>query len=99
MSGGKAAFFSTVEDSAFQVGALSKAGSASLKTMPKLVAEGRENYLPRVTLVAKRSITALIASDSGGAVGSAPALASASIAALAWPSASAWTWPWPLQYR
>ena len=43
MSGGKAAFFSTVEDSAFYLGALSKGGSASLKTMPKLVAEGREN--------------------------------------------------------
>jgi hypothetical protein len=40
MSGGKAAFFSTVEDSVFHLGALSKGGSASLKTMPKLAAEG-----------------------------------------------------------
>ena len=83
MSGGKAAFFSTVEDNAFYLGALSKGGSASLKTMPKLAAEARENYLSQVTLVAKTSTTAFIASDSGGAVGSAPALVSASIAALA----------------
>jgi len=53
MSGGKAAFFSTVEDSAFRLGALSNGGSASLKTMPKLVAEGRENYLRELPLLPK----------------------------------------------